>query len=354
MTSRYYDGKIATPHLASVSVSPHFVTIAAPTLDKRLQWQMEDVVIHQYPKGQAPAIIGNRREPDARLYIEVPAVFDQIEAAAPKSRFHRLHLHSSASIVLACFAAALIAVIILYYSVARVSEWVATWIPESWEHSLGESVVASMVENHPLCGGAEGKAVLDSVVQRLLSQEPQAPAITLLVVDDPTSVNAFAAPGGFVVVYSGLIHSAETPDEVTGVIAHEIGHVIHRHPSEGLVRSIGIFLFFQVAFGGGDSQTFATIAQQLTTMSYSRDAEREADDAATVMLNRASISPAGLKAFFDRMEAEGHGGEMLSYFSTHPPMKERSKALDAAIYDAPYQPSMSASQWQAVQSMCAL
>jgi predicted Zn-dependent protease len=353
MAHKYYDGKTSTPHTARAQANEHFISIAAPTLSGRIQWKISETIVHQYPKDHLPAIIGNASSPDARLYIEDSLLFQQIQSALPKNWLQHIHLSPRTSIVWASAIAAIAVIGCVYVGFREASGWAAKLMPESWEHSLGDSVVNSMTEDRPICSGAEGRKVLEKTAQTLLGKKWKNTPIDIVVIDDPEVVNAFAAPGGFIVLYSGLITTATHPDEVTGVMAHEIGHVIHNHPMQGVIQGVGIMVFFQLVFGGSaDSSTIATLTQQIATMSYSRISEREADETAADMLNHANINPAGLKQFFDRMEKHDLGGGVFSYFSTHPPMKERSKALESQIKSIPYQPSMTHEEWKSVRRIC--
>ena len=139
---------------------------------------------------------------------------------------------------------------------------------------------------------------------------------------DSKTVNAFAAPGGYIVVFRGLIDHAAGADGLAGVMAHEMGHVIERHGMEGLVKALG--LSFVMGALIGDTSGFAGIAadmaQRLATSKFSRDAEREADRIAVEMLNRTGISGRGFQAFFQTMarKAGAEEGSIGRYFASHP------------------------------------
>ena len=140
------------------------------------------------------------------------------------------------------------------------------------------------------------------------------------------SVNAFAAPGGHVVVLSGLIDEAKSGDEVAGVLAHEIAHVIHRHPMESLVRAMGLAVLAEALSGDGLGGTAAML---LAVTAYSREAE--ADATAVALLEAAGYDPLGLTDFFGRMAGEekrSGAGLIPSYLSTHPPSEARVRMID--------------------------
>ena len=117
--------------------------------------------------------------------------------------------------------------------------------------------------------------------------------------------NAFALPGGYIVVTDDLVAMLrDQPDAITGVLAHELGHVEHRHGLDLLVRASLVSAMAGVVLGDA-SGFLATVPVTLVTQAYSRDAEREADEFAALTLDRAGISPAVMVAFFERISRQG-------------------------------------------------
>ena len=116
--------------------------------------------------------------------------------------------------------------------------------------------------------------------------------------------NAFALPGGVMVMTDDLVTLLEDqPDALMGVLAHELGHVEHRHGLDMMVRAGLISALVGVVLGDA-SGFLATVPATLATQSYSRDAERESDDFAAKMLDRGGLSPAVMAVFFERMLAQ--------------------------------------------------
>ena len=116
-----------------------------------------------------------------------------------------------------------------------------------------------------------------------------------------SAINAFAGLGGHIYVYDGLLRQADSPDELAGVIAHEIEHVHHRHILQGvLVRLLTTEAMRWIFFDG--KQMGPEIARLLLNMSFSRGQEFEADDAGLQRLRQARVDVAGLGRFFERMK----------------------------------------------------
>lgn len=153
------------------------------------------------------------------------------------------------------------------------------------------------------------------------------------IVDNEVA-NAFALPGGFITIHSELIAQSTSPEQVAGVLAHEIAHVTRRHGLLRVAHSLGTMAAVSLLFGnlGG----LESIALELFTLSqvngYSQDMETDADDEGTRMLIAAGINPRGLADFFRSMEAE-HGDvpDALSWASTHPQFNARIQALEQQL-----------------------
>jgi predicted Zn-dependent protease len=102
------------------------------------------------------------------------------------------------------------------------------------------------------------------------------------------------------VMSAGLIAKAQSPDEVAGVLAHELGHVALRHPEAAIVRVYGLQAIISIFTAGQGAETISSVAGILALLSYSREAEEEADAYASKVMDRAQIDPKGLRTFFTR------------------------------------------------------
>ncbi len=183
----------------------------------------------------------------------------------------------------------------------------------------------------------------------------------MTVADDPT-INAFAVPGGQVILYRGLINQARSPEEVAGVLAHEFGHVQRYHANQALIRHFGLGIFIEGL--GGDIGSLASTGLFLT---HTRTAEREADEEAARFLRRSGISSSGLANFFSRMggyslagggkgdekgSAANPGREVVDLLSTHPPDRERQRFFAQSARSYASTPVLSPAEWKALQEIC--
>ncbi len=221
----------------------------------------------------------------------------------------------------------------------------APLVPSSWEDSLGAAAQAAMLGRHKRCDGADGQQALDGLISRLAAVGGITDPVTAVVVDDPL-VNAFTLPGNRVLVMRGLIDLAGDGNELSGVVAHELGHVRHHDPMQGMLRQLGLGA---IAFAFGvNGMGSAAYAQTLLGQSYGRAAETQADAFAITTLRGAGLRADGLGRFFARMEADG--APALRFLSDHPPTAERRARVRQPVDGAP---AFDDAQWHAIRAMCA-
>jgi beta-barrel assembly-enhancing protease len=155
------------------------------------------------------------------------------------------------------------------------------------------------------------------------------------VIDDPNQVNAFATPGGYLYVYTGLLRAAESEAEVIGVMGHEVGHVLARHYARRLVKTYGLQVLAQAALGSNPgvlAELAASIAANGYLLSHSRDDETESDEIGARLARRAGYDPQGLVTFFEKLDAmQGSVPSILKYLMGHPPPADRSAHVRALI-----------------------
>ncbi len=154
-----------------------------------------------------------------------------------------------------------------------------------------------------------------------------------VVVVDWGLLNAFATPGEQIVLTRGLIAKAESADEVAGVLGHEMGHGIEMHPETGIVRAIGLSAAVELMVGGGGG-TLGNVGMVLAQLSYTREAEREADDHALAILKKAQISHRGFADFFKRLsdieeKMGGTGIGSVDIMRSHPQTLDRRKHVES-------------------------
>ncbi|GGE35892.1 metalloendopeptidase [Agaricicola taiwanensis] len=233
-------------------------------------------------------------------------------------------------------------------------------LPLSVDEALGRSVdgnIRRLLEEGEGgdCGagpeGAAGRQALDKLVARLEGSANLPFPLKVAVVRN-NMVNAFATSGGYVYLMQGFIDEAETPEEVAGVLAHEIGHIAARDGTRRVIETTGTSFLFGTVFGdltGGGA--LAVGAQVLAESAHSRETERQADAFALNLMTSTSVSPAGLADFF-RREARSSSDERFAILSSHPVSSERLEAIERAATAGENQPILTEDEWAALKEIC--
>lgn len=144
-------------------------------------------------------------------------------------------------------------------------------------------------------------------------------------------VNAFAVPGGIIVVHTGLIDATRRPEELAGVLAHEVQHVEQRHSLEAIVKDLGLRGLWALVTGDLGGGLVGRAALELTSLSFSRGAEKEADAKGFDALVDAGIDPSGMADFFVVMAKQEGAAVPPPFLSTHPASTDRETALRARV-----------------------
>ena len=223
----------------------------------------------------------------------------------------------------------------------------AARVPAEWEQKLGETAFSQVSLGKKLITDEDVKRQLDRLAQPLLAVVPaDRYQFKLHIVEDP-SLNAFALPGGNVTLHTGLLLAADSPEEILGVMAHEISHVTKQHGTRGIIESLGLYGIVSFLFGdvSGLAAILVNNVPFLLSQKFSRDHESEADEQGFRYMEAAKLNPRGLITFFEKMRREEEklkeklpGGEALdalSFLSTHPATPERMARLEKLLAKSP-------------------
>lgn len=212
----------------------------------------------------------------------------------------------------------------------RLAHWAVSHISLQQERQLGELAFAQLRPSLRLLEQGEAPAALNRIGQRL-SGESLYP-YRFHVALDP-AINAYALPGGHIVVNTGLLLAADTAGEVAGVLAHEISHVEQRHSLRNLVHELGWRGVLGVTLGDFSGGIWGDLVAHLGALSYGRELESEADREALEVLRRAQVAPHGLETFFAKQSSRTDA--MPVWLSSHPADEQRLAQLRSAISRQP-------------------
>ena len=137
------------------------------------------------------------------------------------------------------------------------------------------------------------------------------------IIHDDATLNAFATPGGYIYVYTGLIKYLDSEDHLAGVMGHEIAHADLRHSTRQMTKMFGVQTLLAVALGNSNTDLLQNVAAGLINLKFSRSHETESDAASVRYLCRSKYNAAGAAGFFEKIENEG-GSQVPQFISTHP------------------------------------
>ena len=221
----------------------------------------------------------------------------------------------------------------------------ASSVPVDWEVKAGDKLFEQLMTTKKLVTDKELEAQLKLITDPLVAgiKDNRYP-LKFHIIEDST-FNAFAMPGGHVVLHSGLLMAADSPEEIAGVLGHEIAHVTQRHSIRSIISSAGLFLLVQTMLGDvtGIVAVLANNSTFLMDRKFSRDFERESDNQGWDYLLAADIKPDGMITFFKKMQDEEKrmqekvkeatsidmGNLTPEVLSTHPATEDRMKNLQS-------------------------
>lgn len=219
-------------------------------------------------------------------------------------------------------------------------------IPWRWEKKLSDTLDFGSSKKE--CRySPQAQDVLEKLVKRIYpaNSDDAAFSIEVRIIRDP-AVNAYAALGGKISINSGLLKHAESPEEVAGVLAHEIGHVQHRHVMEGTIVHMLTAEGINMIFGGQTST--ADWAQYFLNMNFTRSQEAQADEEGLGRLQRTHVDNQAYRHFFERMEKLG---AVPVFLSDHPSNRSRSE-MAAKFVNQATTPILTQEEWKILQGYC--
>ena len=232
----------------------------------------------------------------------------------------------------------------LFASIQTLSHRLVGFIPIEADVTLGEYVGPQMSKEGPEVTDDAIVQPVQQIVDQITANIEEEWNFDVHVIDADIQ-NAYALPGGYIVVYTGLIADTERPEQLAGVLAHEIAHVTERHGMARILEAAGMALVVDMVIGNVEGMIAfgAELFSASAVNAYSRDAETDADVKGLTLLVDAGIDPAGMVEFFQIMEQEeDEVTELIPlWMRSHPEHEERIVVLQASIGGLPlkdYQP----------------
>lgn len=214
--------------------------------------------------------------------------------------------------------------------------------PLSEDANLGAQLDAELKAdpNFRLVDNAAAQAYVNDIMNQVLQSDEikyrDEFNYTIQIVDDPNTVNAFAAPGGYMYFYTGLINFLDDEATFAGIVAHEIAHIEKRHSTKRLTTMYGVQILTSIVLGQ-DPSALEEIAAGLFTglgmLKYSRVDEYEADEYSFRYLMDTKWYPGGTKAFFEKVGQNREASFLETWLSTHPAPEDRIEQINELMQE---------------------
>ena len=360
-TGIYFDGESTVRREVGVTLAADVLEIASAEGEILARWPYADLEALSSP--DALLRVAPRGGTLARLEVRDPDLAAAIdERAGGIDRTGTADRRARRKVVLWSLAAVASMGLVAVFGIPEIVKRLTPFVPQAVEQRLGASVdgqIRAMLDEgkpgKPLqCGTATaspGAQALARLVKPLETAAGLGMPLRVGVLDRP-EINAFALPGGYVYVFRGLIERAQTPDEVAGVVGHEIGHVAHRDGTRAILQAAGLsFLFGTLLgdFGGGTAVVFAT--RMVLQSSYSREAETAADLYGADLMRRIGGEPRAVGSLLVRIA--GRPGGLANFLLDHPEASQRAAALEKVPRPAQKATLLDDADWAALKKICA-
>lgn len=358
----FFDGRTGTRHMVRIWIDELSDRLVASVgSDELARWPIS--LLRMLPDQADPnsVVLARSDDPLARIHLAREGFLEAMRSRAPNLK-KAPPVQGRRRLFLWSLAAVGSVALMLMVLVPLLADQLADILPPKAEVALGEATFDQIRDAlapgdfAPLgiCTERAGQKALDTMRARLTDGLDLAYPVQVTVLDTG-EVNAFALPGGQVVLFRGLIRAAETPEEVAAVFAHEIGHVAARDPTRIAMRtagSSGILGLLLGDFAGGAVVLF--LANRIVQADYTQEAEAAADAYAADLLRSVGLSPRPLADFFERLQkSDGATPGLVQHFLSHPALGDRIAATRAAAEPAEgTRPLLTEAEWQALRQIC--
>jgi Zn-dependent protease with chaperone function len=358
----FFDGITSARHEVAVAADTDALRVRAASGKLLAEWPYADVQPLSAPKEvlrlgrSGSAVLARLEVRDAALAAAIDSHAISVDRTGARERRNR---HK---VIAWTFAATMSLLLVAFFGVPLLVERLTPLIPFSVEHKFGIAIdkqVRAMLDPGTAgkafeCGEGPGeragRAALDLLMGKL-EAAAELPIPLKVAVVRRTEANAVALPGGHIYVFQGLIRTANTPDELAGVIGHEIGHVAHRDGTRAVLQAAGLSFLFGMLLGdftGGGVVVIA--AKTIVQSAHSREGESAADLYGVRLMNKIGGDGRALGTILTRISGSGDSG--IKILLDHPDGKARAAAINAVASDRRGPPLLTASQWADLKRVC--
>jgi Zn-dependent protease with chaperone function len=347
--AKYYDGETPSSTEVLVTINEAVLEISK---DGRLldTWPLK--LLHRDSVHISVVVILCQGEPDGRLEILDK---DFLEEPSLKVKFQKEQpLQFKTSQIILWLSALVVAVGVVFLAVKPVTKLIARNV----SHKTEQQMLGAITQLRPpmMCKLSVSQGIaFEKILSKVypLEEGDKELGIEFHIIKN-AQVNAFALPGAQIWILSGLLEKAESPEELVGVLAHEVEHVKQRHILESIVRST--LLTSLMAISVGDASAVLVVdphtASQFFTLSFDREMEASADKGALKRMRQSKVSTQGIIDLFKRLDSKTVSSKIPEFISTHPAGKARIEFFEPYSIAANNLPILTSEEWKDLKRAC--
>ena len=334
---KYFDGKSAVGYPARVELNSLTIEIIYTNAigPQHISWVPDKIYPNDFT-GRGTVYLKYGDYPHQYLEIDNPEFEHQLKEAFPKAKFHHTaynRIFSAGAKGIIAIAVGFVAILLLgyFYALPAFAESVAATVPISWEEEFGDAAYDQMMAMETI--DEKNSKLANEFFKEMGYKSDYNVNIT---VTKNAVVNAYALPGGKIVVYEGILRSMDSPEEFAALLSHEYSHVALRHSTKNIFRSLSSYMLFSLVIGdaGGIVAVIVQNADQLKQLGYSRSLEEEADRNGLKLMKEKQIDPNGMENLLKTLkkeEGEVEADSRMEFLSSHPLTKQRMEYIQKEI-----------------------
>lgn len=338
-----------------LSIHQHFAVVEVE--GKKLQLSLQQTQAKMGGANNRLIFFSHPQYPDWTIYTNERTILNDVhlnqhpEILSSLKAAKRHHINGWLLIAAVCLLVLALPTFLLF-RMDVVSHMVARQVPAEWEQSLGDSTLAQYKIGQEFMAEEKANTLLDPLTSVLVTALPSDRYEYQFHIVKNSTINAFALPGGNIVIHSELILKADNAEELLGVVAHEMMHIENQHGIRNVIGAAGIYVVIGALFGdvSGIMAVISSATPILLNSSYSRRFESEADRDGLFLLNEAGVRPEGIVSFFTTLQEEEAKRldeviedkktqqtmkDVMGYISSHPATEKRIEQLQALIEEIP-------------------
>ena len=320
----FYDGKSSAPHNAGVYLQQSSLLIEYASADgaNAERWHIGEIKKVDISNGIQVFRYGDFPQQVIECSgYDLAALIKAQYPASPLFKSRSIALQGLGNIIMASILLVAMMVSIYFYVLPPLAAFLADQIPQEMETQLGGWMLNSFLVDSET--DEELSGLVNQFARQIDFQTTYPIEVTVVKSDE---VNAFAVPGGKIVVFDGILKKMKTAEVLAALLSHEVAHVEHKHSLKSISRSLAGYMFISIIFNdlNGISTILVDNANMLNNLSYSRSLESDADTRALRTLEVNKISQKGMVGLFETLNSKGDFS-YLKFLSTHPLTGERIK-----------------------------